>query len=66
MQYVSSQVGKLEMVFLSPYSPDLNPDELVWNHMRNIVTSKKPLIKVKALLSRVNTDLQSIKKNRNL
>ncbi|WP_444920044.1 IS630 family transposase [Microbulbifer sp. CnH-101-G] len=38
LEYVSSQDGNLEMVSLPPYAPDLNPDELVWNHMRNIGT----------------------------
>ncbi|WP_444928029.1 IS630 family transposase [Microbulbifer sp. TRSA002] len=66
LEYVDSQDGKLEMVFLPPYAPDLNPDELVWNHMRNIGTSKKPLKKGETLLSRANADLQSIKKNRKL
>ena len=45
MDYVESLEGMLEMVFLPPYAPDLNPDERVWNHMRNIGTSKKPLKK---------------------
>ncbi len=27
--------GKLEIYLLPPYAPDLNPDELVWNQMRN-------------------------------
>ncbi|WHI46726.1 IS630 family transposase [Microbulbifer sp. VAAF005] len=66
LEYVDSQDGKLEMVFLPPYAPDLNPDELVWNHMRNIGTSKRPLKKGETLLSRANADLQSIKKNRKL
>ena len=43
--YLDSLEGKVEMVFLSAYAPDLNPDELVWNQMRNIGTSKKPLKK---------------------
>ncbi len=33
------------MVFLPPYAPDFNPDELVWNQMKNVGRSKKPLKK---------------------
>jgi transposase len=46
-EFVRSISDKLEIFFLPPYSPDLNPDELVWNHLktntvgRSIVTDKK-------------------------
>lgn len=66
MEYVESQEGRLEIVFLPPYAPDLNPDELVWNHMRQIGTSKKPLKKNESLLNRTHCDLESIKRNRAL
>ena len=52
MDYVESLDGFLEIVFLPPYAPDLNPDELVWNHMRNIGTSKKPLKEGESLMNR--------------
>ena len=45
MEYIESLEGKLEIVFLPPYAPDLNPDELVWNQMRNVGTSKSRLRK---------------------
>ena len=32
--FVASTDGRLELFFLPPYSPELNPDELVWNHLR--------------------------------
>lgn len=66
LDYVESQDGNLEMVFLPPYAPDLNPDELVWNHMRNIGTSKKPLKEGESLMNRAHRDLQSIKENKKL
>lgn len=64
--YIESLEGKLELVFLPPYAPDLNPDELVWNHMRNIGTSKKPLKKNESLFNRAILDLESIKRDKNL
>jgi len=33
--YVESLEGKLRLFFLPPYSPELNPDELVWNDVKN-------------------------------
>lgn len=66
MDYIESLEGKLEIVFLPPYAPDLNPDELVWNHMRNIGTSKKPLKEGESLTNRAIQDLESIKRNRKL
>ncbi|WP_281385494.1 transposase [Teredinibacter franksiae] len=54
------------MVFLPPYAPDLNPDELVWNQMRNTGTSKKPLKKGESLKNRAVLDLESIKRDKAL
>ena len=65
-EYIESLEGKIELVFLPPYAPDLNPDELVWNQMRNIGTSKKPLKKGESLKNRAILDLESIKKNKSL
>ena len=32
--FASTPVGKLRLFFLPPYSPDRNPDELVWKHLK--------------------------------
>jgi transposase len=32
---VTSLKGKLQLFFLPPYSPELNPDESVWNELKN-------------------------------
>jgi transposase len=34
-KFVDSTKGKLRLFFLPGYSPDLNPDELVWNSLKN-------------------------------
>ena len=34
-EYVDSLEGRLKLFFLPPYSPELNPDELVWNDVKN-------------------------------
>ena len=33
-EFVDSTGGILKLFYLPPYSPDLNPDELVWNHLK--------------------------------
>lgn len=65
-QYVQSTKGRLELHFLPPYAPDLNPDEFVWSHLKQNGTSKKPLHKNEALRQRVETDLAGIKQDRKL
>lgn len=32
--FIESQRGDITLVFLPPYSPELNPDEQVWNHAK--------------------------------
>jgi transposase len=31
----NTQKDRMRLFFLPPYSPELNPDELVWNHVKN-------------------------------
>lgn len=64
--YVKSLKGRLELYFLPPYAPDLNPDEFVWSYMKNNGVSKKPLKKNESLQSRIDQDLNGIKGNRKL
>jgi transposase len=59
--YVQSLSGRLELHFLPGYAPELNPDELVWNHLKRQGVSKKPLRKDESLRSRMQTDLDAIK-----
>lgn len=65
-KYVQSTKGRLELHFLPPYAPDLNPDEFAWSHLKQNGTSKKPLRKNEALRQRVETDLAEIKQDRKL
>jgi transposase len=34
-EYVKTTQGRLQLFFLPPYSPELNPDEWVWNNVKN-------------------------------
>jgi transposase len=65
-RYVASTDGRLELERLPSYSPDLNPDEFVWSHMKSNGVSKKPLKQNEALRDRVEEDLLKIKGDRAL
>lgn len=65
-KYVQSLKGRLELHFLPPYAPDLNPDEFVWAHMKTNGVSKKPLKQNESLEKRIEEDLLKIGKNRKL
>ena len=64
--YVHSLEGRLELHFLPPYAPDLNPDEFVWSYMKANGPSKKPLKQNESLQKRIEEDLQAVHKNRKL
>lgn len=40
-EYVKSKKGKLKIYLLPPYSPELNPDEFVWNNAKQKAAKKK-------------------------
>jgi transposase len=65
-EYVDSTGGKLELHFLPGYAPELNPDELVWNHVKRTGAARKPLARGECLQQRVDADLNTVKKNRPL
>ena len=64
--YVASTQGRLELHFLPPYAPDLNPDEFVWNYMKGSGVAKKPLKKNESLRARVEEDLFVLSSNKAL
>jgi transposase len=64
--YVQGLEGRLELHFLPPYAPDLNPDEFVWSYMKVNGVSKKPLKQNESMRQRVEEDLAAIQGNRTL
>ena len=65
-EYVQSTQGKLELHFLPPYAPDLNPDEFVWNYLKGTGVARKPLRKNESLKERVQADLDQLKQDHRL
>jgi transposase len=46
--YVASTEGRLTLHFLPGYAPELNPDELVWSHVKRTGVARTPLRKGKS------------------
>jgi len=60
--YVASTKGRLTLHFLPGYAPDLNPDELVWSHMKRTGVARTPLRRGEKLQEKVDAQLAAIKK----
>ena len=65
-QYIESTKGKLTMHVLPGYAPDLNPDELVWSHVKRTGVARNPLRAGEKLEIKIDQQLREIKKNRAL
>lgn len=65
-EFVKNLNGRLSIFILPPYAPDLNPDELVWNYIRQTGTARMPLKKGESLLERTFVDLELIAQNTTL
>lgn len=58
--YVQSRMGRLDLHFLPPYAPDLNPDEFVGRHVKQNGVPKRSLRENASLVDRANADLEYI------
>ncbi len=65
-EFVATMKGKISIFILPPYAPGLNPDELVWNYIRQTGTARSPLMKSESLLDRTFIDLELIAQDNNL
>ena len=61
--YVDSTDGRLSLHFLPGYAPELNPDELVWSHVKRTGTARRPLQKGEQLASRIDSELATVPEN---
>jgi len=53
--------GRLELRFLPPHSPELNPDELVWQDLKTNRVGRKPVESAKELHERVTVHMETLK-----
>jgi transposase len=61
--YVQSTGGRLTLHFLPGYAPDLNPDELVWSHVKRTGTARRPLQTGERLDQRIDAELAAVQRN---
>ncbi len=62
-QFIADQNGKLELFYLPPYSPELNPDELAWNTLKNGIVGRTTVKSKEELKSKVVGGLRKIQKS---
>ena len=60
--YVASTEGMLTLHILPGYAPDLNPDELVWSHVKRTGVARTPLRKGETLKNKIENQLAAIKR----
>ena len=60
--YVASTDGMLTLHFLPGYAPELNPDELVWSHMKRTGVARAPLRRGERLRDKITAQLAAIKR----
>lgn len=63
---ISASKGKLKIYVLPPYSPELNPDELVWNNAKQEVAKRKHTKTGKTFKETVKQTMTQIQTNSNL
>jgi transposase len=63
LEYIASTKGKLQMHVLPGYAPDLNPDELVWSHVKRTGVARNPLRAGEKLALRIEQQLHDVQKN---
>jgi transposase len=60
--FVEANLDRIELFFLPPYSPELNPDELAWAHVKTKVAKRTAKTKeeLKAAVKRTLRQLQKM------
>jgi transposase len=59
--YVQSTAGRLTLHFLPGYAPELNPDELVWSHVKRSGVARTPLRQGERLQDKIAAQLARVK-----
>jgi transposase len=62
-RFVESTQGKLRLFFLPPYSPELNPDEQVWNDVKNHGVGRSLIQTPRELKRAAESRLRFLQKN---
>lgn len=62
-RFVESVRGRVQLFYLPPYSPELNPDERVWNDLKNNTIGRKAIGTPKELKKAVIGHMRFIQKS---
>ena len=65
-KYADSVRERFRLFFLPPYSPELNPDELVWNDLKNQGIGRKIITDLQQLKKEVISHMRFIQKSPHL
>ena len=61
--FVESLKGKLRLFFLPPYSPDRNPDELVWKHLKADTVGRMAITDKEDFTNKVRSSMRQLQGN---
>src|SRR6202790_2063332 len=61
--FVAGLGGKLRLFYLPPYSPDRNPDELVWKHLKADTVGRTSITSLDDFRSKVKSSMLSLQRN---
>ena len=61
-RFVATQQGRLALFILPPYSPELNPDEYVWNDLKNHGIGRKVITSLTQMRQAVISHLRQLQK----
>jgi len=64
--YIASTNGRVMLHFLPGYAPDLNPDELVWSHVKRTGAARRPLRAGESLREKIEEQLAQLKRTPDL
>ena len=61
--FVAGLGGALQLFYLPPYSPDRNPDELVWKHLKADTVGRAAIASLADFRSKVKSSMLSLQRN---
>ena len=61
--FVAGLGGKLRLFYLPPYSPDRNPDELVWKHLKADTVGRTAITSLAEFRNKVKSSMLSLQRN---
>ena len=61
--FIASLGGHLRLFYLPPYSPDTNPDELVWKHLKADTVGRTSITSLDDFNEKVRSSMLALQRN---